>query len=54
MLYLYWILFFLKIFLDYEKIDVRIQILKRHKLNTPPQKRHSDVFRYKIDLRVAP
>ena len=29
---LYWILFFLKNFLDYEKIDVRMQILKRHKL----------------------
>ena len=33
MLYLYWILLFLKNFLDYEKIDVRIQILRRHKLN---------------------
>ena len=35
MLYLYWILFFLKNFLDYENIDVRIQILKRHKLTRP-------------------
>ena len=31
-LYLYWTLLFLRKFLDYEKIDVRIQILKRHKL----------------------
>ena len=37
MLYLCWILFFLKNFLDYEKIDLRLQILKRHKLNLPPQ-----------------
>ena len=28
MLYLYWILFFLKNFLDYKKIDVRIQKYK--------------------------
>ena len=55
MLYLYWILFFLKNFLDYEKIlKVYIQILKRHKLNSPPPKRRSDVFHSKIDLRVAP
>ena len=54
MLSLYWILFFLIYFLDYEKIDVRIQILKPHKLNPPPPKRRSDVFRSKIDLRVAP
>ena len=33
MLYLHWISFFWKNFLDYEKIDVRIQILKRHKPN---------------------
>ena len=34
MLYLYWnLIFFLKNFLDYEKIDVIIQILKRYKLN---------------------
>ena len=32
MLYLYCILFSLKNFLVYEKIDVRLQILKRHKL----------------------
>ena len=48
MLYLHWILFFLKDFLDYEKINIWIQTLKRHKLT-----RHSDVFRSKIDLRVA-
>ena len=54
MLYLYWILFFLKNFLDYEKIDARIQILKRHKVIPPPPKRRSDVFRSKIDLRLAP
>ena len=52
MLYLYWILFFLKNFLDYEKIDARIQILKCHKLNPPPPKRQIDVFRSEIDLRV--
>ena len=55
MLYLYSILFFLKNF--YEKIDVRIQILKRQKLNpqyTQNSKRSSDVFRSKIDLRVEP
>ena len=34
MLYLYWIVFFLKKFLNYEEIGVRIQILKRQKLNT--------------------
>ena len=28
MFYLYWILYFLKYFLDYEKIDGRIQIFK--------------------------
>lgn len=33
MLYLYWILFLLKNFLDYEQMDVNIQILKHHKLN---------------------
>ena len=54
MLYLYWILFFLKNFLGYEKIDVIIQILKRHKLNPRSQKRRSDIFRTKVDLRVAP
>ena len=56
MVYLYWILFSLKNFLDYEKIDVRIQVLKCHKLTrpTPHPKRHSEVFRSKIDLRVAP
>ena len=32
MLYLYCILFSLKNFLVYEKIDVRLQILKRHNL----------------------
>ena len=56
---LYWILLFLKTFLGYEKIDVRTQILKRHKLTThiigvPPPfstpKRRSDVFRSKIGL----
>ena len=31
-LYLYWTLLLLRKFLDYEKIDVRIQILIRHKL----------------------
>ena len=51
---LYWILLFLKNFLDFEKIDVRIQILNRHKLNLSPQKPRSDVFRSKIDLQVAP
>ena len=54
MLYLYWILYFLKNFLDYEKINVRIKILKRHKLNPPPPKCCSVVFCSKIDLRVAP
>ena len=34
MFYLYWIVFLLKNVLNYEKIDVRIQILKRQKLNT--------------------
>ena len=56
MLYLDWILFFLKNFLDYEKIDVKIQILKRHKLTLPPTlppKRRSDVCHSKIDLRMA-
>ena len=38
MLYLYWIFLFLKKFLDYGKIDVRIQISKRHKLIPHPQK----------------
>ena len=38
MVYLYWILFFLKNFHDYGKIDVRIKILKCHKLNPPPPK----------------
>ena len=33
MFYLYWIFIFLKNFHDYEKINVRIQILKHHKLN---------------------
>ena len=50
---MYWILFFLKNFLDYEKVDVRLQTLKRHKLNPPPPKGCSDVFRSKIDLRAA-
>ena len=58
MLYLYWILFFLKNFMDHKKIDVRIQLLKGHKPTpTPthsPPKRRSDVFRSKIDLQVAP
>ena len=54
MLYLYWILFFLKNFLDYEKIDVRIQILRCHKLNPPSPKRPSDIFLFKVDLGVAP
>ena len=55
MLYLYWILFFSKHFLDKEKIDVKIQILKRHKLTPLPLLKHrSDAFRSKIDLRVAP
>ena len=58
MLYLYWILFFLKNFMDHKKTDVRIQLLKSHKLTpTPthsPPKRRSDVFRSKIDLKVVP
>ena len=54
MLYLYWILVFLKNILDYEKVNVRIQVLKRHKLHTLPPKRRSEVFRSKIDLGVAP
>ena len=53
MLCLYWILFFLKKFLNYEKIDVRIQILKRDKLIPYPPKRRSDGFRSKIDLWIA-
>ena len=53
MFYFYWILFFLKNFLDYEKIDVRIQILKRQKLNPIPPKRRSDVFHSKFDLCVT-
>ena len=54
MLYLYWILFLLKNFLDYEQMDVKIQILKHHKLNPPhPPKHRSEVFRCKIDLQVA-
>ena len=55
-LYLCLILFLLKNFLDYEKTDVRIQILKRHKL-TPhphPPKRCSDIFRSKVDEWVVP
>ena len=36
MFYLYWTLFFLKNFLNYEKIDERIQALKRHKLTPLP------------------
>ena len=35
MFYLYWTLFFLKNFLNYEKINERIQALKRHKLIPP-------------------
>ena len=31
-----------------------MHIFKRHKLNPPPPKRCSDVFRSKIDLWVAP
>ena len=58
MLYLYWILFFLKNFMDHKKTDVRIQLLKGHKLTpTPthsPPKRRSDVFRSKIDSKVVP
>ena len=58
MLYLYWILFFLKNFMDHKKTDVRIQLLKGHKLTpTPthsPPKRRSDVFRSKVDLKVVP
>ena len=54
MLYLYWILFFLKKFLDYEEIDIKIQILKCHKLSPSPPKRRIDVFRSKIDLLVTP
>ena len=58
MLYLYWMLFFLKNFMDHKKTDVRIQLLKGHKLTpTPthsPPKRRSDVFRSKIDLKVVP
>ena len=37
MLYLYWILLFWKNFLDYEKIDVRVQILECHKPTLHPQ-----------------
>ena len=37
MLYLYRILLFLKNFLDYEKIDVRVQILECHKPTLHPQ-----------------
>ena len=36
MLYLYGALLFFKNFLDYEKLGVRMQILKRHKLTPPP------------------
>ena len=54
MLYLSWILFFLKNFLTYEKIEGKKQILKRHKLNLPTPKPCSDVFRSKIDLQVTP
>ena len=36
MLYLYWILLFLKNFLDYEKIDIRIHIFKRSQDNLTP------------------
>ena len=51
---MYWILFFVKNVLDYGKVDVRLQILKRHKLNPPPPKGCSDVCRSKIGLRAAP
>ena len=54
MFHLYWILFLWKNFLYYGKIDVRIQILKRLKINPPLKKRRSDVFRSKIDLRETP
>ena len=44
--------------MDHKKTDVRIQLLKGHKLTpTPthsPPKRRSDVFRSKIDLKVVP
>ena len=36
MLYLYWILFFLKKIIDYEKIDVTIQTLKSSKAKRSP------------------
>ena len=53
MLYLYGALLFFKNFLDYEKLGVRMQILKRHKLTPPPPipKCRSDFFCSKIDLR---
>ena len=54
MFHLYWILFLWKNFLDYAKIDVRIQILKRLKINPPLGKRRSGVSRSKIDLRETP
>ena len=55
-LYMYWILFFLKNFVDYEKIDVRIQILKRHKLNPQPTPKTSSQWRFsfKIGLQSGP
>ena len=54
MVHLHWILLFLKNFLDYETVNVWIQVLKRHKLNLAHPKRRSGVFRSKIDLSVAP
>ena len=54
MLNLYWILFFLKNFLEHEKVNVRIKILKRQKLTPQAPKRPRDVFRSKINLRLAP
>ena len=54
MLYLYWILFFWKNFIDYENIYVIVQILQCHWLNPLPPKCRSDVFRSKMSLRVAP
>ena len=54
MLCLYWILFFLKKFLNYEKIDVKIQILKRDKLIPSRPNRRSDGFRSKIFFINSP
>ena len=54
MLNFYWILFLVENVLDYEKIDVRIQSFKRHKLNPLTPKMSQKVFRFRINLGVAP